>query len=344
MAPTKYADRTIPKISLHDFLNRIEEITTQLIHAAKTDGFFSIINHDIPPSTINAMFAASETFFSLPDETKALIPFTTQNAGWEKNAQIRPSTGHPDRKESYQLQFNPLTMSSLWLTESTLPNFKTTALNFMQQAQSVSEKLMLCFARGLGFNDDYFISAHDVSKPTSQTVCRLLHYFAVDPSVPVPPGYYRAGEHTDWDFLTLLFQRSGQSGLEICPGREAVTEYGIGDVWTKVEPEEGEIVCNIGDLLMSWSDDRFKSTFHRVKTPEDPERDYFGERYSIAFFNQPGTDAVIQGPLRKYPAVTGEEFTRAAMGRNFKALQAKKEALEEGKHAFEVGSTVKVGA
>ena len=84
---------------------------------------------------------------------------------------------------------------------------------------------MLCFARGLGFPDNYFIKAHDITRPNAQTVLRLLHYFAVDPSVPVPEGYYRAGAHTDWDFITLLFQKGGQSGLEICPGREVVTGF-----------------------------------------------------------------------------------------------------------------------
>jgi isopenicillin N synthase-like dioxygenase len=83
--------------------------------------------------------------------------------------------------------------------------------------------------------------------------------------------------------------------------------------------------------IVSWSDDRFKSTFHRVKTPTDVEKDYFGPRYSIAFFNQPCTDAQIQGPLKKYPMVTGREFTQAAMNRNFAALKAKKEALESVK-------------
>ena len=81
---------------------------------------------------------------------------------------------------------------------------------------------------------------------------------------------------------------------------------------------------------MSWSDDRFKSTFHRVKAPCEPG-DYYGERYSIAFFNQPCRDAQIQGPLKKYPLVTGEEFTRYAMNRNFKSLQDKLRTEEEAK-------------
>jgi isopenicillin N synthase-like dioxygenase len=125
-----------------------------------------------------------------------------------------------------------------WLGDETLPGFREEALGFMKQAQAVSEKLMVCFARGLGFEDDYFVKAHDVTRSESQTVCRLLHYFET-PELPNPNGevYHRAGAHADWDLLTLLFQKAGQSGLEICPGREVSTSFGYGDAWTKVEPD-----------------------------------------------------------------------------------------------------------
>ncbi|KAI1411933.1 Clavaminate synthase-like protein [Hypoxylon sp. FL1857] len=326
MAETKYSNRSIPKISLHDFPSRIDTITSELIAAAETDGFFALTNHGIPAAEIEAQFAAAERFFSLPDSVKAQVPFSHRNTGWEKAAQVRPSTGAADQKESYQMQYGAA-MDGLWLPEHALPGFRAQSLAFMRRAQHVSEKLMVCFARGLGFDDEYFVKAHDVSRPNAQTVLRLLHYFELDPKVPTPEGYYRAGAHADWDFVTLLFQRPGQSGLEICPGREVFTEFGVGDSWTSVEPVAGEIVCNIGDLLMSWSDDRFKSTFHRVKTPTDPAVDYYGPRYSMAYFNQPNTDCEIQGPLKKYPMVTGSEFTKAAMKRNYDALEAKKKAL-----------------
>jgi len=259
MSPTKYANRTIPKISLRDFPNRIDEITKELIFAAETDGFFGLVDHGISLPEIEEMFATSEAFFALPKEVKATVPFTTKNAGWEHTSQIRPSTGMPDQKESYQLQFGA-NMQGLWVNEE----FKKKSLEFMHKAQKVSEKLMICFARGLGFPEDYFIKAHDVSRPEAQSVLRLLHYFAMEkPATRTEnEGYHRAGAHADWDFVTLLFQRAGQSGLEICPGRDVVTEFGIGDVWTKVDPVPGEIVCNIGDQLMSWSDDRFKSYVH----------------------------------------------------------------------------------
>jgi len=211
----------------------------------------------------------------------------------------------------------------------------------MKACQEVSEKLMVCFARGLGFEDDYFVKAHDISRANSQTVLRLLHYFPVelDGEGKVKEGLFRAGPHADWDFVTLLFQKGGQSGLEICPGREVVTEFGAGDEWSKVDFEKpDEIICNIGDQLMSWSDDRFKSTLHRVATPRIIGQDYFGERYSMAFFNQPCTDCIIQGPKKKYPAVTGAEFTKLAMERNFRALKEKMEELKGVKGELVEGS------
>lgn len=108
----------------------------------------------------------------------------------------------------------------------------------MHQVQAVSTKLLTCLALGLGFEPDYFVKAHDISRPESQTVCRLLHYFET-PKEPHPEGeeYHRAGAHADWDTLTLLFQKEGEYGLEICPGKEARSQFGEGDEWTKIEPD-----------------------------------------------------------------------------------------------------------
>jgi len=332
---TKYVDREVPCISLADFENRIDEITAQLCTAAENVGFFAIKDHGLTESDAQSMFNVSESFFTLPDETKATVPWTPQNVGWEKMAQIRPSTGAADTKESYQLQFGD-NMAGKWISEDILPEFRKKSLEFMKKTQGISEKLMVCLARGLGFADDYFVKYHDISRGDSQSVLRLLHYYET-PKANDGKVYHRAGAHADWGFLTLLFQREGQSGLEICPGREVVTEHALGDEWTKVEFEPGVIVCNIGDLLMSWSDDRFKSTFHRVKAPSEPG-DYYGERYSIAFFNQPVKDAIIQGPKGKYPVVTGEEFNRKAMERNFQALKAKVAANQEEQARIPINS------
>jgi isopenicillin N synthase-like dioxygenase len=106
MAPTKYVDRQVPTISLHDFESRIDDITTELVNAAENVGFFCVVDHGISQSTVDRIFDQSARFFNQSDDVKARVPFSPQhNAGWEKNAQIRPSTGAVDRKESYQMQF-----------------------------------------------------------------------------------------------------------------------------------------------------------------------------------------------------------------------------------------------
>lgn len=211
---TKYKDRSIPSISLANYSSRIDAITAELVSAASDVGFFCVVDHGITTDEISNMFAESERFFSLPDDVKAEVPFSSaHNAGWEKNSQVRPSTGAADRKESYQMQFGD-NMKGKWLAEDVLPGFKSNSLEFMHKVQDVSEKLMVCLARGLGFPDDYFVNAHDIRRPESQTVARLLHYFET-PQNTNGEVWHRAGAHTDWDLLTLLFQKEGQSGLEV---------------------------------------------------------------------------------------------------------------------------------
>ena len=97
MAQTRYVDRPIPQISLKDFDNRINEITTELISAAENVGFFTLIDHGLSKEDIESIFMTSKSFFELPDETKKTVPWNTNNVGWEKNSQIRPSTGKPAR-------------------------------------------------------------------------------------------------------------------------------------------------------------------------------------------------------------------------------------------------------
>ena len=65
---------------------------------------------------------------------------------------------------------------------------------------------------------DFFTRAHDPSVDTYQSTLRLLHYFPLAADADVE-GMWRAGAHTDFDCLTLLFQRDGQGGLQLVPGQ-----------------------------------------------------------------------------------------------------------------------------
>ncbi|EJT48928.1 FAO1p [Trichosporon asahii var. asahii CBS 2479] len=122
---------SVPTISLHDFAARRAEITEELMRASTEVGFFTLSNHGIPQEDVDAMFALSKRFFALPDEVKAKTPLNGKNAGWEKNTQVRPSTGTADQKESLQLQF--ARMEGLWPADEDIEGFKTKAEAFMEQ-------------------------------------------------------------------------------------------------------------------------------------------------------------------------------------------------------------------
>lgn len=311
----------IPRISLHDFANRRDVIKSELYDAATTVGFFVLCNQQSPSiMDIESAFSMSKTYFDMPTEIKEELPFKKYyNCGYEFKAQVRPSTGTKDLKETLQLQLHRKNL--YWpSSEDVGEGWRNEATEFIEKCQALSMDVLGCLAEVLGFDLDFFAEAHRIHNADAQSTLRLLHYPDVTGEV-YADNEWRAGAHTDFDCLTLLFQRSGDHGLEVCPGRDAHTDFAIGDTWYPVEAKTGEIVVNIGDMLMSWSDDKFKSNFHRVRTPKIGENQT--SRYTIAWFNQANENIVIQGPNKKYPAITGKEYIVEAMRKNFARLEEK---------------------
>lgn len=301
--------RTIHKIDLSDFDARKREIADQLWDASTGSGFFQLINHGISQGLIDEAFEFSERFFALPNEVKAKYPMLKgTNSGWEYMAQVRPSTGTADRKESYQITLPR--MASLWPSDEEVKNFKSVMLKFERLNWELGMKVLSCFAIKLGFDEEFFTHRHDPASPMYQSTLRLLHYLAMENAKPEDFNNWRAGAHTDFDCLTLLHQRTGQGGLQVCPGKEFASQE-----WTTVEPLPGVITCNIGDMLMRWSDDELQSTLHRVRMPQADE--YQGSRYSIAFFCQANKDAIIQGPAKSYEPISADDYLQQRIAANF---------------------------
>lgn len=112
----------------------------------------------------------------------------------------------------------------------------------------------------------------------------------------------RAGAHSDYGSITLLFQRAGQPGLEILSSHpQNADKHSYSANWTPVSvfPPGTEsdpsppILVNIGDLLSHWTNNLFKSTVHRVVFPKD-ERRGGEDRYSIAYFCHPVGETVLE--------------------------------------------------
>ncbi|MGI9599233.1 MAG: isopenicillin N synthase family dioxygenase [Acidimicrobiales bacterium] len=311
-------ERDIPMIDLAEFDRKRTAIDDAVWDAAIEIGFFQVTGHGIPQSDIDLAFEAAKGFFELPPDVKqrrAMPPGS--NSGWEYRSQRRPSTGTLDEKESFQVTTSRMDRLSLWPTEDELPGFRPTMEGFERANHRLAMRILSCFARKLGFSDGFFDRRHDPGSPEYQSTLRLLHYLPVS-TQQLDPDVWRAGAHTDYDCLTLLHQLPGQHGLQLSPGSEAARGNDPSKplAWTGVDPIEGAVTCNIGDMLKRWSDDRLQSTLHRVRMPRPTE--YLGPRYSIAYFAQADCDAIVVGPERRYEPITAADYLQQRIAANFR--------------------------
>jgi len=110
------------------------------------------------------------------------------------------------------------------------------------------------------------------------SVLRLLHY----PPTPPRAEGLRAEAHEDINVITLLLGAE-EAGLQL------LTREGQ---WLDVNPPEGALVVNIGDMLQRLTNHVLRSTTHRVVNPP-PERAHL-PRYSIPFFLHFAPDYLIE--------------------------------------------------
>lgn len=141
--------------------------------------------------------------------------------------------------------------------------------------------------------EDFFTTRHDSSTGSTGSILRYLYY----PSIfsPSTAAYkhdkdVRAGAHSDYGSITLLFQRPGQPGLEILTPEGSWAPVPI--VPGPAAQAEGypfpPILVNIGDLLSYWTDGLLKSTVHRVVFPLAEQRSPNPQdRYTLVFFCHP---------------------------------------------------------
>ncbi|AHL76085.1 2OG-Fe(II) oxygenase [Stutzerimonas stutzeri] len=269
------------------------QAVAQEIDAACRDwGFFYIRNHPISATRIAQLKDRAETFFGLPTEEKLPIDITRsqhhRGYGAIATEQLDPSKPS-DLKETFDMGFHmpadhPDVLASKPLRgpnrHPAIEGWKALFEQHYRDMHALSCTLLRAITVALGIERDFF----DTRFIEPISVFRMIHYPPRQNATA--PEQQGAGAHTDYGCITLLYQDQA-GGLQV---------QDVRGEWIDAPPIEGTYVVNIGDMMARWSNDRYKSTPHRVISPLGVDR------YSMPFFAEPNPDTVIsclpgcQGP------------------------------------------------
>jgi isopenicillin N synthase-like dioxygenase len=304
-----------------------EQRVAAAIRAACLDkGFMYVRNHGIPRDLIGDVFAASKAFFALPESSKLRYDMRASKAsrGYERmQSQVLEAGTPPDLKESFYIgreyaDDHPGVLAGRFAHApnqwpDTPGDFRDVMEAYYREVSRLAERLMAGIALSLGLPRDHF--AAFCREPLANL--RLLHYPEQPANAEV--GLKGAGAHTDFGGLTVLLQDS-QSGLQVFDK--------LTGEWLHAPPIPDTFVVNIGDLLARWTNDKYRSTLHRVVN------DSGVERYSIAFFFSGNLDCEVgclpecldPGEEPRYQPTTVEAHFREMFQRSYAATSGSKPA------------------
>jgi isopenicillin N synthase-like dioxygenase len=257
--------------------------------ACRTWGFFLISGHDAPDQLRADLDAAARRSFALPEAQKAEIAMARGGRAWRGwfPAGAELTDGVPDGKEGLYfgedlpadhprvLAGTPMHGANLYA--EAVPELRLAVDAWMAEMTRVGHALVRAVGTGLGLGPDWF-HQHLTAEPT--VLFRVFRY----PPAP-DAAAWGVAEHTDYGLLTLL-AHDGASGLQVRGP----------DGWIDVPAVDGTIVVNLGDWLEALSGGRYRSTPHRVRSPDAGAAD----RLSYPFFFDPGWDAVVPGQCGTY--------------------------------------------
>ena len=329
-----------PLISPTSNLSQRQQVANQIGAACSDIGFFAIVNHGIPPATIEALLASSRKFFDMPEEDKmaaksandAEYPYGYERSEvLSKGRRLDGTVGRedeckssaPDLKETFSLgpRLSPDgQLARRWPPKlSSDDDFVSTHEEYYTVMEQLAHSLLRGFALTLGLEEDYFRPYFD---DDHQCALRTLNYS--DTGRSLQPGQIRAGAHTDYGALTIL--KTGGPGLQV--RRDVATDNEQEEEkWIDAPDLDDAFIVNVGDMMRRWTNDRWASTLHRVVAVQDTDNTGVDDRrQSVAFFVNARGDAVVEplvtcvsekNPAKYGPVTAGEYLLRkhlASMG------------------------------
>ncbi|KAI1501096.1 2OG-Fe(II) oxygenase superfamily protein [Biscogniauxia marginata] len=308
---------TIPIIDISAEGTDQAQVAKELVDAAAEYGFVYVRNtgQDIPAEQVEKAFTVSRILFGSPLEDKQRCKIGRNNQGWSG---MHTETLDPETQRMGDLKeaFNFGTFANGKATQpipSRIEPHQAELGAFREACHSLCRKLLLLFGIGLGVDPpDFFTNAHSPDKP-SGSILRFLYYPPPGATPSAEDSDMRAGAHSDYGSVALLFRLKGQAGLEILTPHD--------NTWAPVPvcPPGTEndasppILVNIGDLLSYWTNGLLRSTVHRVTFASPGNAGAAGltngestadPRYSIVFFCHPAEKT----PLTAVPSERVRNF------------------------------------
>jgi isopenicillin N synthase-like dioxygenase len=300
----------IPVVDLADFLSgnaqRKQQFVNNLGKAYEDVGFVAVKNHGIPDDLIDGMYKYVQQFFSMPLEKKKNyeVPGMAGQRGYTSfGREHAKGSDAPDLKEFYQhgqmvADNDPVKGEyppNVVINE--VPEFTPTFNESYRAFEKSGKALLQAIALYLELDEHYF----DNYIHNGNSILRAIHY---PPITQEPKSAIRAEQHEDINLITLLVGASAD-GLQILTKQNE---------WVGVTSLPEQIVVNVGDMLQRLTNNKLKSTTHRVVNPA--RQFWHTSRFSIPFFLHPRSEmslACLESCIdsahpKGYPDATAGEY------------------------------------
>jgi isopenicillin N synthase-like dioxygenase len=301
---------TIPVVDLAEFLSgdaeKKKHFVAALGKAYEDVGFVAVKNHGISDALIADLYKYVQQFFTLsPDQKRAYeIPELAGQRGYTSfGREHAKGSEAPDLKEFYQhgqmVEGDDAVKAEYPdnVVIEQVPHFTETMNQAYRAFEKSGKALLQAIALFLGLDEHYF----DAPIHHGNSILRAIHY---PPISQEPKSAIRAEQHEDINLITLLVGASAD-GLQILTKQNE---------WVGVTSLPDQIVVNVGDMLQRLTNNRLKSTTHRVVNP--PREMWHTSRYSIPFFLHPRSamslacldSCINEFHPKAYPDTTAGEY------------------------------------
>ena len=274
----------IPVVNLADFLSGDPQLKQKFVNdlgkAYEEFGFVSVKNHGIPDDLIEKLYKYVQQFFAMPLNIKKQyeVPGLAGQRGYTSfGKEHAKGSEAPDLKEFFQYgqeveDNDPIKSEypdNVQITD--IKEFNPTLRQAYKAFEKSGRALLQAIALYLNLNEHYF----DEYIHNGNSILRAIHY---PPITAEPKSAIRAEQHEDINLITLLVGASAD-GLQILTKQNE---------WVGVTSLPEQIVVNVGDMLQRLTNNKLKSTTHRVVNP--PREFWHTSRFSIPFFLHPKSD------------------------------------------------------